>query len=992
MVHLHLHTEYSLLDSIIKIPDLVKKVKNMGQTACAITDHGSLGGFVEFYNECKKQEIKPIFGCEFYHEKNGVNHHLVLLARNKVGFQNLINLNNAAIENFYKKPRINDQMLEQYWEGLIALSGCVQGYLQQTMLNGNPDWPWFQWMTEVFDGEFYVEVQDNGIREQQWLKNEVVKLGLQRVATVDAHYLNKNDAFAHRVSLGIMVNKKINGPKAFQFPGEGFYIKTEDEMQEVFDQRSIETSDLIASKVEEFDIGYEDWQLPRLELDVQEEYRHLEFELDDYLFTKGEEFQDQYAEEYQKRLQYEFSVIKDNGFLPYFKIISGLCQHIDAQGKFRGWGRGSASGSLVSFLYGITKIDPLEWGLYFERFLNPDRISPPDIDLDFMPEDRSVAIEYLQKFGNIYQIGSYGTLGTKETIKSCARIMEVKTNLDQFVPAEAPVPTIAELIERKAFKREAGQNDPQFVSTILKLEGLKRNMSVHAAGVVISDGKIPIRITRTGTNAGIISTTWDMYALEDLKYVKFDILGVKNLSVLDKVAKQTRVRIDNIPLDDEKTFELIRRCDTVGVFQWESEGFREVIRSLQPDQFSELLDLNTLYRPGCLESGLTDQYIRRKHGSEAVTPIHPKISIQGQQGLPLYQEDIMKMAQDLAGFTLAEADTLRKAIGKKIKSMFGPIQEKFVAGCKSNGITEQEAMDLWDKIEKFARYTWNKAHSVAYTLISWWTAYFSAHYPAHFFCEMLNNADSVDRRKVLFAECRRRGVKLRHPDINESDRYFKVVGGEILIGLNGIRYVGEKTLQSIFKAREEGELTKNNIIERTKVNKRMFESLNNAGVFGEIQDMEKEKEALGFNVDGRMIDKMRWSKYMVDLGEVIDIHKITTKRGDPMAFLKIEFVDRIQSVTVFPDAWSGLKDTLKVGSIGLFKADERGVLVRYCRPDEYQYFKVWIDKPEEFMSFCPSKIGEPNVFTDGFGISAVTMTEQMLQFVESEFGLQKISI
>lgn len=981
MVHLHVHSEYSLLDSIIRIPELVER----SDKACAITDHGTIGGWVDLYSECRKQGKKSIFGCEFYHDK-GNNYHLTVIAKNHRGFNNIIQMNNKAIDNFYKKPRITDTMLEEHREGLIILSGCMQGYMQQTVLSNNPDWEWYHWIKEVFGDDFYLEIQDNGIPEQKKIKNFYIDSGLRCVATVDAHYLDQKDSFAHRVSLGIMTNRPIYGKDPFTFNGQDYYLLSEQEMLSKFPLEAVEATDEIADKIEEFDIGHKDWMMPSVEVDDIVELENLRWELNDYLVVNEMSDDEQI---YFDRLEYEFEVIRDNGFLPYFIIMSDLCSYTDSKGVFRGWGRGSASGSLVSFLYGITKIDPIKWGLYFERFLNPDRISPPDIDLDFMSDFRQEAIEYFSKFGEVYRIGSYGTLGTKETIRSCARIMGIKTDLDKYVPVEAPVPTIKELMQTKVFSRKASEHYDQFIDTLLKLEGLKRNASVHAAGIIISDGNIPLRKNITGVNAGVVSTAWDMYSLENLKYVKFDILGVKNLDILDRISKSVEVKIKDIPLDDKQTFDLIREGRTTGIFQWESEGFRDIIVRLKPDKFDELLDLNTLYRPGCLESGLTDQYIRRKHGDENVIPIHPKVKIEGQQGLPLYQEDIMKMAQDVAGFTPAEADILRKAIGKKIKSMFDDIKRKFIDGCQQNEIKHEEAMELWNIIEKFSRYTWNKAHSVAYTLISWWTAYFSTHYPAEFFCELLNMAGSIDRRRIIFAECRKRNIEFLHPNINKSGRDFKVMDGKILIGLSGIKYLGEKSLDAILE--QQGDLTKDNIENKTGINKRIIEFLDKAGAFDYKPTIDEEKEALGLNVNRRFTDAYWWSSLMPELGEVIDIHKITTKKGDPMAFIKVEFEDDIRSITVFPDCWSALKEKVKVGSVGIFKVDGRGVLER-STPVDISRFKVYVQKPEEFISFHPSNGGEENIYYDGYGISSVKLDEELLEFIYNEFGIQKLTI
>ncbi len=993
MIWLHTHTEYSLLDSILKIPQLVDRAVRSGMKAVGIADHGTLGGWVELYTECRKAGIKPIFGVEFYHSltrESKENYHMTLFARTREGFDNIILLNNLANGNFYKKPRVTTEMLQEHGRGVIALSGCVQGYLSQSVLNGGFDVDFYDRMVKSFD-TFMLEVMESGVPAQKTIYEAFRKTGKPMVATLDSHYADRKDAFAHEVSLGVMTNHRLSDPKRFKFNSDQYYLKTRDDMLQLFPVETVDASDLLADIVEQFDIGNSEWDLPKLEIDEKRELSELHFKLGDYLAMKFDLVgaSTDTISEYEKRLDYEFKVIRDNGFLPYFKIVAGLCDYFDSQGLFRGWGRGSVSGSLVALLYGITKIDPIEWGLYFERFLNPDRITPPDIDLDFMPEHKSLAIEYLRdRYGEVYQIGNYGTLASREVIKSISRVMEYDTSLQDYVPKQAPVPTIAELLESNdTFREQASMEDPIFIDVLLKLEGLKRNFSTHASGVILASG-VPLREHKAGVNKGQSVTVWDMYALEDLKFIKFDILGVTNLRVIDRVCHQVRIKVKDIPIDDKDTFEFIQGGHTVGIFQWESDGYRKLIRDLHPDDFGELLDLNTLYRPGCLESGITQQYIDRKFGHEQVTQLHSKIRLR-TQGLPLYQEDIMSLARVLAGFTLSEADRLRKAIGKKIKGEFEPLRELWMAGCFTNGIVEREADDLWNKIEKFARYTWNKAHAVAYTLISWWTAYLSVHYPAEFLCELLNSADSVDRRRTILSECRIRKVGVLHPDIQRSTESAVVVDGKILLSLSGIKFVGEKTLQSIISNRPY--VDRDDCAKRSKANKRQVEYLVKAGAFGDRPSLDDEREAIGYNISSRVIDQWWWGKYCRELGEIIDRHDIVTKKGDPMCFVKVEFDDHVGSVTVFPQQFQLYKDTLQKGRVGLFKTRGDGILQVFLEADA-KHLGVEVQDMEGFLSFHSEFTGRANVFFDGSPISSIPMDDDMLRFIEQQFGIKRVLV
>lgn len=942
MTQLHIHSDYSVLDSCNKIEDLVAYAKERGWKALALTDHGTMGGLIEFHKECRKHKIKPILGVEMYVGVGMTNYHMVLLAKNKIGFDNLIKLNNIAVEKFYKRPRVELTDVFEHAEGLIGMSACISGYLASKFISEKIfDMKWYKNVCDKLE-YFYLEAQVAGMPEQKEVLKKFKSTRLPVVLTGDVHYLTHAHKEAHDVLYAIKSKKPLgdwtlNGDYSFE-------CKINDEM-----------SDKIADLVEEYEIVHGAWQMPKVKMD--EERLRKEFK------AKCPN------NEYKKRFDYEWEIITKNGFLSYFVMVADLCNYFDRNDHFRGWGRGSASGSLVSFYMGITKIDPIKWGLYFERFLNPDRISPPDIDLDFTPADRDAAIAYLSgQYGNFLKIGAYGTFGSKDVINTVSKIIGFNTKLASWIPYEAPVPTIKELMETKAFQNKVREEGAEhLIDLCLKLEGVKRSESIHASGIVKADG-IPIKKQKE-----IISTSWDMYSLEDYRIIKFDILGVENLDIIDKISKTVIKRVENIPLDDTVTFELINSGRTMGMFQWESTGYINIIKRLHPDKFFELIDLNTLYRPGCLESGMTDEYIERKHGRKPVVQMHESLDL--HMGLMLFQEDVMTVARKVAGFTMPEADILRKAIGKKDRHLLKSMKEKFIAGCRNQKISGE---DLWSKIEKYGRYTWNLSHAVAYTLISYWTAYFSANYPVEYFCELLNHADA-GRRTLLLNECRTRKISVEYPNMNDSDKDYKVKNGKIFIGYGGIKYIGEKTVEKIIE--EQPYFNKEDFANRSGVNSRILDILDRLGLFGERKiDIDDEREFLGYYVKQRKIDTIWWGKY-ADIGEIIDVHKKTTKRGDPMGFLMVEMKDQMKSITVFPDRW--LIYEFKCGDVGIFTVDERGVLVRYVR--DTRDFMVGIS--------APVQVGEntvkPNVYYNGAPMGMVDLDDKTLRSLE-KIGIERI--
>jgi len=1009
-VDLHLHGAHSLLDGLIRPAPLMEKCKALGRDAVALTDHGSLGGLVEFHKAAVRAGVKPLLGCEFYHDRGTqVNHHLVLIARTREGYRNLVRLNNMAQDNIYRKPRVTDEMLRSNGSGLILLTGCVQGYLPSTVAAGAADWQWFRAVSGWVDAA-YLEVQNHGIPAEDEVRKAFLMSGLPCVATTDAHYLEAGDEYAHKVGLAVSMNKRVG---EYSFDGHGYHVRHEDEIDlpPLYKDATVD----VAASVEAFDMGYDSWQLPTVSMDEEQELAELEFRLDDYLVSEfgfgeaqGETRLPADGDAYRERLKYEFEVIRKNGFLPYFKIVAEICRFVDEDlNSLRGWGRGSAAGSLVAMLYGITKIDPIRWGLYFERFLNPDRISPPDIDLDFKPEDRQPVLDFMRrKWGRVYQIGTYTTLGPKEVIQSVSRATGIQTSLGSFVPIEAPVPPISELYTRDAFRRQAeAEGNEDFVETCMILEGLPRNPSAHASGVVIDVAdEVPVRVSKSGANAGVPVSAYDMYSLEDLKLTKIDVLGVNALSVIDRACKAIGKGVRDFPLDDPLTFESFNAGNTMGVFQFETHSFSKLIKELHPDSFDELVDLNTLGRPGCLESGMTEEYMDRKFGRRPVEPIHPKLADSlGHQGLPLFQEQMMEIARNLAGFTMAEADTLRKAIGKKQKDLFESLRLKFIDGCVlTSGVPAIEAEAVWATLEKSARYTWNLSHAVAYTLVSYWTMYLSANYPVEWFCELLNGAaagsDPAVRRRALLSECRRRGVPVSRPDANRSSREYSVRDGTILLGISGIKFVGDKAVDAIMAAREAGEFLDSADLKSRcgarAVNSRAVEYLLKAGCFPleRVPDRDDEMESLGYSVSGRAIDE-GFLKYVEGAGEVLDVRAVTSKKGDPMCFVSVDFADEIRSVVVFPRQYAEYKEVLTRGAVLGF-VTRPGEEVLECLFDPTNLGDMVLDIPEgkadEFLSFYPSCAGPATVRAAGYDLASVPLTPEMVGFIASEFGVERM--
>lgn len=832
-VHLHVHSEYSLLDAMCRINELVDEALRQGMRALALTDHGVISGAIKFYQAAKEAGIKPIIGAELYVTQGSrfshdpvfdrSPYHLVVLAQNEEGWRNLLVLvNRAHTEGFYYKPRVDLELLSQHSAGLIALSSCESGEVQRLLLQdqereakkaaGR--------LAEIFPGRFYIELQDHGLEKNRELIRKQLalarELGLSVVATADVHYLRPEDREPHQVLINIQAGKKITDPDARVFDGDDYHFLSGEEMAKKFREipEALQNTLVIAESCE-LELSFDQKLLPRFPLEGCTPQEELERRA--WAGARA-----RYGEEIpaavRERLSYELAVIGKMELAPYFLIVADFVDYARKKGIPVGPGRGSAAGSLVAYCLGITQVDPLKFGLLFERFLNPERVSLPDIDIDFCMRRRDEVLAYVaEKYGrdHIAQIGTFDRMASRSVIRDVARVLNIPyekaDRIAKLIPFGMP---LAEALEQNPQLKAFSAEEPRLFSIALKLEGLLRNASTHAAGVVIAPEPLEKFVPLMRLPDDQFVTQFDMHDLEALGLLKMDFLGLRNLTILSDVQRLVRERkgievdLEKIPLDDPATYELIRSGATTGVFQLESAGMRALVRRLEPTEFRDLIAILALYRPGPLESGMVDDYIERKHGRQPVSYPHERVRdiLEETYGLPIYQDQVMLMAQRLAGFTLAEADLLRKAMGKKKPEVMAEMRDKFVAGCIKNGIPPAEAEAIFADIEKFASYAFAKAHAAAYAFITYWTAYFKAHFPTEFMAALLTSVqDNIDKVAAYIEECRGMGIEVLPPDVNESDVGFTPVGeGKIRFGLGAIKHVGESAVEAILLARSSG--------------------------------------------------------------------------------------------------------------------------------------------------------------------------------------------
>jgi len=877
-VHLHVHTQYSLLDGTIRLDDLFQMAKQYQMPAVAMTDHGNLYGTIDFYKHAYKYGIKPIIGCEMYvapksrfdktNYGNGETaHHLIVLARSMQGYKNLMMLSTAGFtEGFYYRPRIDKEILAKYSEGLIGMSACLHGEISSHLVRGNFEEALdvAKQYREIFgEGNFYLEIMENGLPEQVTANQRLIDLGKKHrfplVATNDCHYLNQSDSEAHEVLLCIQTGKTIEDKDRMKLGTDQFYFRSPEEMKALFSYcpEAIENTIHIAEKCN-INFTFGSFLLPRFEVNTDETLdqrlkRIAQEGLSVLLETILKENDQSLREQYEKRLQRELEIIRSMGFAGYFLIVSDFINYAKTKNIPVGPGRGSAAGSLVAYAIGITSIDPIRYNLFFERFLNPDRISMPDIDTDFCPEGRDDIIRYvMQKYGSdkVSQIITFGKMQARAVIRDVGRALNISYgDVDRIAKM---VPNVLNIKLDEAIKREPKLKDEMKNNLRVKklldlsraLEGLNRHSSTHAAGVVISDLPLVERIPLCKSPKDDIVTQFSMNDISDVGLTKFDFLGLKTLTVIKNALKLIQagrgieVNIDHLPLDDRSTYELLMRGDTDGVFQLESSGMKDILVRMKPDCIEDVIALIALYRPGPMEN--VPEFIARKQGKTKIVYETEELEkiLKETYGIIVYQEQVMQIAVAIGNYTLSEADTLRKVMSKKkSEEMENKEKPKFLEGARKKKIPTDKASRIWEQMETFGKYGFNKSHSTAYAMISYQTAYLKAHYPAEFMAALLTS-EKDNRDKIIshIASCREMGLNVLPPDINESLSDFSVTGEHIRFGLAAVKNVGVGAIESIISVREkEGRFASIiHFCERVdprKINKRVIESLIKCGAF-----------------------------------------------------------------------------------------------------------------------------------------------------------------
>lgn len=871
-IHLHNHSEYSLLDGFARIPKMVAKAKECGMDACAITDHGVMYGAVDFYKACKKAGIKAIIGCETYvaartrFDKDPTldkeRYHLVLLAKNQEGYKNLCKMISfASTEGMYYKPRIDRELMKKYHEGVIALSACLAGEIARAFTSGQDDKAReiaLEYQEIFGEGNYYLEIQDHGYEEDRFVTPKIValarELNIPLVATNDVHYVDPEDAKYHDILLCIQTGKTLEDEDRMRYEGEQFYFKTGEEMEALFAQYpdAIENTKKIADMCNvEFHFA-PPYFLP--EFPVPEG-----FTVPTYLRHLCEEgLKRRYPEitpEIRERYEYEIGIIMDMDFPSYFLIVWDMINYAKENGIMVGPGRGSAAGSIVAYALGITDIEPLQYSLLFERFLNPSRISMPDIDTDFCIERRGEVFQYLaDKYGHdhVSQIITFGTMKAKLAVRDVGRVLNMPYGDVDKVAKQVPDDlgmTIEKALEINPDLRKMCEDDPlieRLIVSAQKIEGMPRHHGLHAAGLVIAPEPVYNYLPIQAGDDGGFATQYAKETVEEMGLLKMDLLGLRNLTVIRdalnniKMTRGETIDISKIPLDDPDTFAMLSRGEGNGVFQLESEGMQRVMRELQPSNIAEITALVALYRPGPINGGMIDEFVDRKHGRKPIEYAHPLVEsiLKETFGVIVYQEQVMLIATNMAGFKMSEADYLRKAMGKKKMDIIVGYREQFINGAKEKGVDEKIATEIFDLMVKFAEYGFNKSHSVAYAVVCYQTAWLKCHYTAEYSAALLSSLmDKTDKLTAYIEECRRLNIQVLPPDINESRLDFTVINGNIRFGLAAVKNVGRAPASAIVAERDENGPYKNlqDFCERISVNTRVMESLIMSGAFDSME-------------------------------------------------------------------------------------------------------------------------------------------------------------
>lgn len=878
-VHLHLHSEYSLLDGSTRINLLPKRVKELGMDAVALTDHGNMYGAIAFYKACKDEGIKPILGCEVYvsekdmtiKDKTNKRFHLILLAENNEGFKNIMKIVSIAfVDGYYYKPRVDKEVLKKYAKGVIATSACLGGEVQRFILERDLEAARAAALEyrEIFgENNFFLELQDHGMPEQARVNRELVKLSedlnIPLTASNDVHYLNKDDAKSHDVLLCIQTGKTIKEENRMKFPSDEFYLKSPDEMAALFPENkdALENTVKIAERCN-VEIKFHEQHLP--EFTVPEGYTHqgyLKKLATDGMYARYESVTD----EIKERFDFEFNTIKNMGFVDYFLIVWDFIRYARKHEIQVGPGRGSAAGSLISFCLGITDVDPLKFDLLFERFLNPERVSMPDIDIDFCYERREEVIEYVnRKYGDshVAQIVTFGTMAARNALRDVGRALDMSYAKVDYIAKQVPQAinmTIEKALEiSETFKGiYDSEEDSRFlIDMALKLEGLPRHTSTHAAGVVISKDELTEYVPLT-RNDKIIATQFNMIELEELGLLKMDFLGLRTLTVIRDAINLIRekegktISFEKFDYNDPDVLKMFARSETLGVFQFESSGMRAFLKELKPDEFSDLVAANALFRPGPMKQ--IPKFVSSKHDKSKISYLHPKLEpiLKSTYGCIVYQEQVMQIVQQIGGYSLGRADIVRRAISKKKMKVMEEERQNFiygnpaegVCGAIANGVDEKAANEIYDLIIDFADYAFNKSHSVAYSVVAYRTAWLKYYYPREFMAAQISTyTNDIKQVSLYIEEIKRLGIEILPPNINYSFKNFTVEEDKIRFGLKAVKNVGDNLIDLIVKGREKGEykslkdfVDRINAIDKSVLNKRAVESLIRCGAMDDFE-------------------------------------------------------------------------------------------------------------------------------------------------------------
>ena len=993
-VHLHNHSEYSILDGAIKIYEMAARAAKLNMPAIALTDHGVMYGVVDFYKACRKNKVKPIIGCEAYVVPKGIknqnsseeNFHLILLAENNAGYKNLMSIvSEAHTKGFYYKPRVDLDILQKYSEGIVCATACIGGEVPQYLLRGdmhNAKEALGRY-NEIFKGRLYVEVQDHKMKEEAMVLPHLVQLAkdfnLPVIATQDAHYLSHEDFEAHDILLCVQTLSKQEDPVRFRFPNDEFYLKTPQQMQELFHwlpEACTNTLEVAERCNVEIELGKP--HPPKYtDISSDDPKEHMACLVD--LVNKGlaNRFGCAITQEIRDRMDYELRIIEQTGFIDYFLVIWDFIKYAKDNGISVGPGRGSGAASLVSYCLNITDINPIEYGLFFERFLNPDRISPPDLDIDFDDTRRGEVIKYVtQKYGedSVAQVATFGRMEARAVLRDVGRSLGFSYGeMDKIAKLVPFGSDLSEALEQIPQLKELEHTDikhQKLFEYSMKLEGLVRNVGVHAAGVVIADkplhSYVPLQLDKEGKRV----VQFEKNAIEELGLLKMDFLGLRNLSVIDRTVRIVKERhnieldMTKISLDDPDVYKLLQEGDTTGVFQLESSGMRRYLKELKPTVISDIIAMVALYRPGPME--FIPKFIGGKNGTIPVTYLDPCLenSLKDTYGVAVYQEQVMQMARDFAGFTLGQADILRKAVGKKIAELLAEQKKIFIEKAVANGKSARLAEEVFKFIEPFAGYGFNRAHATCYGFISYRTAYLKAHYKLEYYMSILTSyIGNEDRIKEMYEECRRTGLEILPPDINASASDFSIEGNSIRYALSALKNCGDAAISIIVAERSKKKFSSfedfQNRVDSTKVNKKVIESLIKAGafdnldydrggllerqsnesagfsLFGSIEEKQQpkyskdqlltmEKEILGFYMSDhpmRPYEKLIAMEDHTPIAELVDteedstvkvigiitsVAKTKSKKGAPIANITLEDLTGIIKITAFGEAYDSL--------------------------------------------------------------------------------------